>query len=435
MTGGASLGITRHDVGAEATRATRISIVALDPLLVSSAMPRNPRTKLTNESVVSTPAYRAVVAALAESEERYRVLVEGVRRYAIYMIGTDGTIQTWSEGFQALLGYSREETIGQRGTLCFTDIDRENGAFDHELAEAARTGESSVDRSARRRDGSHCAVNDLVTALHNAGGDLIGFGKVTRELHVGSADETQVHRLTDAEEHLARALSLLHVEMELRRRLEAKLLTAVEEERQRLGQDLHDDLSQHLGGAALMASNLANRIGKKLPKERDAARDLAELLREAISIARNVARGLHPVTLASEGLPAALGELASRVPIDVEFNWPKTKRLDIDSAVALHIYRIAEEAVGNAIRHSGATKIAIELTLDGRRQLKLVISDNGKGFDRKAVTEGMGVGNMTYRASVIGGSLQIESSGGNGTRVECSVPLGQISHDCKQTTK
>ena len=72
-------------------------------------------------------------------------------------------------------------------------------------------------------------------------------------------------------------------------------------------------------------------------------------------MARNLSRGLHPITLANEGLPAALAELAERVPKEVQFKWPKDLRLDLDPAVALHVYRIAEEAVGNAIRHSDAT--------------------------------------------------------------------------------
>jgi PAS domain S-box-containing protein len=385
-------------------------------------MPPKP-SQQSDETLRQAPAYREVVGALAESEERYRMLVEGVRHYAIYMIDAHGTIQTWNKGFQALLGYSREETIGHRGTLCFTNDDRAEGAYERELAEAARSGESSVDRFARRRDGSQIAVNDIVTALYNASGGLIGFGKVTRELPVESADEAKGRRLSEAEEQIARTLALLHVEMEHRRELESRLLTAVEAERQRLGQDLHDDLSQHLGGTALIAGNLANRIAKKLPEEQEAARQVAELIREANTIARNVARGLHPVTLASEGLVAALGELAERVPIEVDYKPPTAERLDIDLAIALHIYRISEEAVGNAVRHSGATKIHIELTLASPGMLNVAVADNGKGLEKSEATDGMGIRNMKYRAGVVGGSLRIESSPGNGTRVECAVPL------------
>ena len=73
--------------------------------------------------------------------------------------------------------------------------------------------------------------------------------------------------------------------------------------------------------------------------------------------------GLHPLTLTKQGLPAALAELAERVPKDVQFSWPRSKRLKLDQSVALHVYRIAEEALGNAIKHSGATKITIELQM------------------------------------------------------------------------
>ena len=96
-----------------------------------------------------------------------------------------------------------------------------------------------------------------------------------------------------------------------------------------------------------------------------------------MSIPANLSRGLHPVTLTRQGLPAALEELAARVPKDVEFNWPISERLDLETSVALHIYRIAEEAVGNAIKHSEADKITIELQTISASKVALIVSDNG----------------------------------------------------------
>src|SRR5215212_2403172 len=129
----------------------------------------------------SKRAYRKVVAALADSEERYRLLVEGVRRYAIYMLAPDGTVQTWNKGVQELLGYGREEIIGRSGILCFTAEDRAAGCFERELARARDSGESNQDRCALHKDGNRVAVNDIVTALYSSAGALLGFGKVTRE--------------------------------------------------------------------------------------------------------------------------------------------------------------------------------------------------------------------------------------------------------------
>jgi signal transduction histidine kinase len=132
---------------------------------------------------------------------------------------------------------------------------------------------------------------------------------------------------------------------------------------------------------------------------------------------------LKPLT--NQGLPAALEELAARVPTHVEFSWPRTERLNLKKSVALHVYRIAEEAVGNAIRHSGAHKIKIALKSTSPGKGILTIRDNGKGFRQNSTSPGMGLQNMKYRASVIGGTLTISTGLHRGTRVECTLPIRQ----------
>jgi signal transduction histidine kinase len=221
---------------------------------------------------------------------------------------------------------------------------------------------------------------------------------------------------------LASTVAILKDEVEQRRRLEVELLTAVETERQRIGQDLHDDLCQRLGAIALLTGSLAKeasvldkKLGVKLGK-------IPSLVTDTIESCRNLARGLHPVTLASAGLPAALEELAARVPADVNFHWPQSERIDFDPMLALHLYRIAEEGVANAVKHAEAKSITIGLEiLAGRRVLE--IADDGKGFDQKLNTEGMGLRNMQYRANVIGGEFTVEARKGGGTCVRCTLPL------------
>ena len=167
------------------------------------------------------------------------------------------------------------------------------------------------------------------------------------------------------------------------------MLTAVEEERQRLGRDLHDELSQRLLGIALMTRTLAKEGKSRSALDREKIRTIGDLLSEAVAVARNLSRGLHPLTLTKEGLPAALAELAERVPKEVQFSLPKSKRLNLDQAVALHVYRIAEEGLANALKHSKATKITIELQMLSVRKAALTIGDNGKGFRRSSGFEGM----------------------------------------------
>ncbi len=168
---------------------------------------------------------------------------------------------------------------------------------------------------------------------------------------------------------------------------------------------------------------------KLSPRHRDAARragEIAKNVREAISQTRSLARGLSPVTLESEGLMSALQELA----VNTEKVFGVACRLDCDppvsvadQAVATHLFRLAQEAVANAIKHGRAKRIAIQLTRDQGR-LILKVADDGRGFATKiARTKGMGLRIMQSRAGMMNGTLAIERNPGGGTSVICSVPV------------
>jgi PAS domain S-box-containing protein len=346
------------------------------------------------------------------------MLVEGVRQYAIFMLNPEGIILTWNRGIQELLGYTREEIVGQSGEIVFGATDRAAGAFKKELSQAKRSGESIKEHLNCHKDGSEVQVYDTATSLLNAKGRLIGFAKVSRRSNLPPNPEAEA-----IAHQLAKALATIQVEVEHRRRLEAKLLTAVEEERQRLGRDLHDELSQRLAAIALMTHTLTKKAKGRSALDRNKIRTIGTMLSEAVGVTRNLTRGLHPLTLTKQGLPAALAELAERVPKDVQFSWPRSKRLKLDQPVALHVYRIAEEALGNAIKHSRATKITIELQTLSARKVALTIADNGKGFRQGSGPKGMGLQNMKYRAGVISGRLKITSAPHGGTLVKCTFPL------------
>jgi two-component system, LuxR family, sensor kinase FixL len=239
--------------------------------------------------------------------------------------------------------------------------------------------------------------------------------------------EERYERMVDSaaattETRLKSALETLQSELKQRRRLESELLTAVETERQRIGQDLHDDLCQRLGAAAIMAAVLAKRIDSQDPEIARELQKIPKLINDTIDSCRTLARGLHPVTLAAKGLPAALEELASKMPTDIHFRWPQGKRIALDQATALHLYRITEEAVGNAVRHAKAARIIIELKVIGRETV-LSISDDGIGFDETLTSDGMGLRNMQYRAGAIGAALTILRRKGGGMQVCCRVPM------------
>ena len=239
--------------------------------------------------------------------------------------------------------------------------------------------------------------------------------------------EERYQRLVDSipatdETRLKAALATLQSEVRQRKRLEAELLTSVETERERIGQDLHDDLCQQLGATAMMTSVIAARVGHKDSALGQQLLEIAKLINNTIESCRLLARGLHPITLAAKGLPAALDELAERMPVGINFRWPRGRRISLNRETALHLYRITEEAVANTVKHAQAENVTIELNvLDG--QILLAIEDDGKGFQRNSTSDGMGLRNIEYRASVIGAALTIAQREGGGTRIECRLPV------------
>jgi len=206
-------------------------------------------------------------------------------------------------------------------------------------------------------------------------------------------------------------------------RLERQILEISDREQARIGQDIHDGLCQQLIGLAFNANSLAGTLADQERPEAASARKISLLLDEAITESRSVCRGLYPVRLKTEGLVPALEELAHTV--SDRFNVccvceTSTRRLHCDVTTATHLYRIAQEAVNNGIKHSGGKKILIQLTAaeDG---LELKIQDNGRGcsqvIDRPG---GMGLHIMDYRARSIGGTLSISTTE-QGTTIFCKA--------------
>ena len=215
---------------------------------------------------------------------------------------------------------------------------------------------------------------------------------------------------------------LLHEEISERKNLERQILEISEKERRRIGQDLHDGLCQHLTGTALMAAALARSLSDG--PEGGRASEIARFIRTAVEETRHVARGLHPVEIDACGLSSALqemvDEIARRMPCEFECG----EDVDVgDSEVAVNFYRIAQEAVANAIKHAEATRVLVSLQRSGN-YLVLTVEDDGIGF--QPLTEshkGMGFAIMRYRASTLGAKLDSVALPGGGVRVRCSLPL------------
>jgi signal transduction histidine kinase len=218
----------------------------------------------------------------------------------------------------------------------------------------------------------------------------------------------------------------LTAEIAARERLERELLHISERVQRRVGHDIHDSLCQHLTGTALAGQVLAENLkAKGSPQARDANR-VVELIEEGITLSRNLAEGLNTVRLSTEGLMEALEDFAASTSelfkISCRFECPLPV-LIAETEASEHLYRIAQEAVGNAVKHGHAKNILIRLETSGSGKVLRVI-DDGSGLPAAPLTaKGMGLRIMSYRAEVIGAKFNIRRAGAAGTVVSCFLPL------------
>jgi len=211
-----------------------------------------------------------------------------------------------------------------------------------------------------------------------------------------------------------------------RKRLEKTILEIRETERRRIGQDLHDGLGQHLTGVAFMGKVLEERLAESSPAEAAEAAKIVKLVNESIKMTRDLARGLLPVASEARGLMSALehwaGEVTELFHVVCRFEC-SVPVFVYEEALADHLYRVAQEAVTNAIKHGCAKNITIELAVVKGGGV-LTIWDDGRGFDPVAPSQsGLGLRTMNYRAKMIGGSLHVQSSRQRGTAVRCTFPV------------
>jgi len=226
-------------------------------------------------------------------------------------------------------------------------------------------------------------------------------------------------------EDLTRANEQLLQEIEQRGRLERELFAISETEQTRIGQELHDSLGQQLVGIALTTKVLEQKLNSKSLAESADAKEIGKLVNRAMEMTRGLAKGLHPVDLSTGGLILALQEFAATTKhlfgICCTFECDTPVRMD-DAAVAVHLYRIAQETVTNAIKHGKAKNIHIELTC-GRDKSVLRVKSDGLDFPGMQVKgTGMGLQIMDHRAEMIGGSLDIRRGDEGGTIVVCAFP-------------
>jgi len=278
--------------------------------------------------------------------------------------------------------------------------------------------------------GAPC-LHSVYTPDRDAKGNVIGWfasiADITRrkeaEAALQKSKELLERRVRERTHELRAANKELEDEIAWRKGLEGEILEISDREQQRLGQELHDGLCQHLTAVAFMARSVALRLKNHRVIEVNDIEKIAQLVNDAATDTRNFSRALHRVDVDSAGLVTALEDLVDReiwkIPCRLEIK--PAFRID-DDAAASHLYRIAREAVINANKHAQAREIVVALG-HSRKGIALSITDDGVGFPSELNNaRGLGFHIMNYRARAIGGRLEIECPKRGGTRVACYLP-------------
>lgn len=205
---------------------------------------------------------------------------------------------------------------------------------------------------------------------------------------------------------------------------EKQILVISERERESIGADLHDNLGQQLTAIELLCQAMRQDLARQ-PKLEARMAQICRFLQESVAQTRQLARGLTPVTLSEAGLADSLSEMVRRMGVGkVQCHFKCTGTVDrLDTITANHLFRIAQEAVNNSLKHSHATKVDVDLVVS-REAIVLTIKDDGKGFDNpKERLGGLGLQIMQHRATVIGARLKIDSPEDQGVTIICHLKL------------
>ncbi|MGA2280081.1 MAG: sensor histidine kinase [Verrucomicrobiota bacterium] len=246
---------------------------------------------------------------------------------------------------------------------------------------------------------------------------------------------TSLRRLhNELEDRVRQRTAALADEIQERARLEKEILEISEREQRRIGHDLHDSLCQHLAATAMAGQVLGEKLAARSSPEAADAREMVKLVEDGIALARNLAHGISPPEMETDGLVTTLREFAAntsqifKTACAFECEFPPMIE---DTAAATHLYRIAQEAVNNAIRHGKPKQIVISLSRRKER-VELTIEDDGVGLpDDWQKNRGLGTRIMAHRAAMIGGTFFIEPNPTGGTFVKCSIPVSATEKHCE----
>lgn len=369
----------------------------------------------TEVGILVTSAIRDITerqrarAALQESEERMRLIVEGAKDFAIFMLDPKGFVLSWNLGAQRLKGYRAEEIMGKHFSIFYPPEDAKEGKPAQALKKARAEGRYSEEGWRVRKDGSRFWAGVLLSTLRDEKGEVRGFSKITQDLTPRKQAEDSL------------------------RELSGRLLRLQDEERRRLARDLHDSTGQTLAALSLSLTALGQYVNapEKSPTARTLQDSLA-LANEASQEIRAMSYLLHPPLLEEGGLGDAVPWYVegftkrTGIQVDLEIS-PELHRLPPDLETAL--FRILQECLTNIHRHSGSQTAKVHLAMD-TVYATLEIRDYGKGLSSKArlagrgmpAEFGVGIRGMEERVRQLGGEIELGPAH-PGTRVRVVLPI------------
>ncbi|MEX0608104.1 MAG: PAS domain-containing sensor histidine kinase [Balneolaceae bacterium] len=324
--------------------------------------------------------------------ENYRTLFQvATDEILVFQLDDDNQPQTFLEINDAacnILGYSKEELLQKK----VYDISADKVRVKKNFQEVIEKGEAVFESRHLTKTGEVIPLELSVRSFtYNGRQTIISSGRDLRE----------------------------------RRKLEREILAISETERQRIGQDMHDDLGQLLTVALLSAQQLNNVIEDEQLATN--AKEVVNLIKQVSESTRTLSHGLVPVNLGSHGLDKALSELTFNTSkihnVDIKFTSTQDDAVKLADYRAVHLYRIAQEAINNAIKHAKASSIEVRLSFS-ESQLTLQVKDNGIGLpDAEEQDDGVGLRIMRFRTNLMDGDLRIKSERGKGTEITCQIPL------------
>src|SRR5688572_30482629 len=352
-------------------------------------------------------------------KDHFRLLVENVKDYAIFLLDPTGRVTNWNSGARRMLGYSADEILGRNFAVFYPSEARKAGQPQAELRAARQAGRCEKEGWRVRKDGSRFWANEVLSPSRDDSGTLIGFTKISRDLTERREAEDALRMMNESLERRVRerTAALESYQRELKS-LALQLSRTELQERQRLAAELHSNLAQLL---ALCEIKLAS-----LPRD-EALETLREYVEQAIGYTRSLMSRLSPPVQKRKHLAWAIKAVIDEMEthgLKVQFH-DDCKRKPVEAEVLALLYQGVRELLFNVLKHAGSPKVKVSLRC-GHQFVEIHVRDYGVGFRRsgrgKNGPDGFGLLHLRQRLALLGGRLEILSNGTRGTHVLMAVP-------------